>query len=399
MSEDSGALLKKTSSAVWAYCRSAGWRGYDPYDGLNSPLIKNTPLGGSRLIRMAATQAIKRSPINLRPLLGVKPGVNAKALALLLSSATRLSWLMGAEEQGARLRELADLLAGQSLTGYSGPCWGYNFDWQSRAFFAPAGTPNIVTTVYAAQAFLDAFDVLASDTYLATARDACRFILDDLPRTDSGAGSCFSYTPLDRGQVHNANLLAAALLARVYSYTGEQELLAGARRAARFSVDCQNEDGSWRYGSAANQSWIDSFHTGFNLVALADYALYTGETSFNHSLASGLAFYRERFFRPDAAPKYYADRVWPLDIHSAAQAIITLSRMGMAEDAVRVARWTIDQMYDERGYFYFQINRLYKNTTPYLRWSQAHMLNAMTNLIETTDPAAAASGTGELSYA
>ena len=30
------------------------------------------------------------------------------------------------------------------IDGYSGPCWGYNFDWQSRNFFAPRGTPPAV---------------------------------------------------------------------------------------------------------------------------------------------------------------------------------------------------------------------------------------------------------------
>jgi len=29
------------------------------------------------------------------------------------------------------------------------------FDWQARAFFVPVGTPNMVTTVFVANAFLD----------------------------------------------------------------------------------------------------------------------------------------------------------------------------------------------------------------------------------------------------
>ena len=33
--------------------------------------------------------------------------------------------------------------------------WGYNFDWQSRNFFAPRGTPTIVPTAFAARALIE----------------------------------------------------------------------------------------------------------------------------------------------------------------------------------------------------------------------------------------------------
>src|SRR5882672_2820762 len=65
------------------------WRGYDPYDALLSPLARWPLLGNSRLFRLALTQAVKRLPINLRPLLGIKGGINPKALALFLSAAAR----------------------------------------------------------------------------------------------------------------------------------------------------------------------------------------------------------------------------------------------------------------------------------------------------------------------
>ena len=56
-----------------------GWRGYDPYDGLNSPLARVLP---GKFARQAWTQLHRRSPINLRPLCGIEPTLNAKTLAL-----------------------------------------------------------------------------------------------------------------------------------------------------------------------------------------------------------------------------------------------------------------------------------------------------------------------------
>src|SRR5438067_2361972 len=71
----------------WGEARD--WCGYDPYDALNSPfeplLTLGRPLG-----RRVLTQAVKRSPINLRPALRIEPTWNAKALALVASAYARL---------------------------------------------------------------------------------------------------------------------------------------------------------------------------------------------------------------------------------------------------------------------------------------------------------------------
>ena len=72
------------------YCRDEGWAGYDPYDGLNSPLVKALTLN-SKPLRIAATQLIKRSPVNVRPLLGIRKGLNPKGLALAARALILLS--------------------------------------------------------------------------------------------------------------------------------------------------------------------------------------------------------------------------------------------------------------------------------------------------------------------
>ena len=52
-----------------AYCQVNDWAGYDPYDALNSRLFTALPFLDSKLPRLLATQALKRSPIDLRRLL------------------------------------------------------------------------------------------------------------------------------------------------------------------------------------------------------------------------------------------------------------------------------------------------------------------------------------------
>ncbi|MEP6912635.1 MAG: hypothetical protein ABI923_07765, partial [bacterium] len=64
-------------SILLEYCRSQSWAGYDPYDGLSSPVAQMFLFNG-RFARTALTQIVKRSPVNLRPMLGINKGLNPK---------------------------------------------------------------------------------------------------------------------------------------------------------------------------------------------------------------------------------------------------------------------------------------------------------------------------------
>lgn len=67
---------------------------------------------------------------------------------------------------------------------------------------------------------------------LTNARSTCNFILKDLNRTYDEIGNfAFSYSPLDKSVVFNASLLGSLLLARVYSFTEEKELIEEAKKS------------------------------------------------------------------------------------------------------------------------------------------------------------------------
>ena len=61
--------------------RSASYEGYSKHDGLNSPLLAFLA-GSSRLTRLGAIQVVTRSPVDIRPLVGVRKARNAKGLSL-----------------------------------------------------------------------------------------------------------------------------------------------------------------------------------------------------------------------------------------------------------------------------------------------------------------------------
>ena len=215
-----------------------------------------------------------------------------------------------------------------------------------------------------------------------TPRSTCNFILKDLNKTYNESGNyAFSYSPLDKSVVFNASLLGARLLARVYSYTKETELISASKKAIAFCADAQKEDGSWSYGTLPFHQWIDNFHTGYNLECIADYIRYTGDGKYTTNLENGFAYYIHTFFTEEGIAKYYNNSVYPIDIHAPAQIVMTLYKLDKMQahraKMEQVLEWTIRNMQDKKGYFYYQINKYITSRIPYMRWSQAWMFSSM----------------------
>ena len=372
-----------------SWCRSHDFAGYDPFDGLNSRLLQHIQLGRSRSLRLLWTQLVKRSPLNPRRLLAIPAQRNAKGIALFALAALATHRRVGTSETERQARQLLQSLLDMRIEGYSGAAWGYNFDWQSRHFLAPAGSPTIVPTAFAARALIEAAEALKDKTYLQAARSVCDFITKDLPtHTDADGGICFSYSPTSATQVFNASLLAAETLARVGNITGERDLCDLADQAATYVVRRQKSDGSWTYGAHPSQSWTDNFHTAFVLYSLKNIVEACGTNSATEeALERGYEFWRQRFFVADGWPKYYDDSLYPADVHAAATAIITLLEFREIDSdalvlAETVARWTIKNLRSSDGFFYYQRTRFWTIKTPFMRWTQAWMLYALARLIE-----------------
>jgi hypothetical protein len=402
--------LKTAHEQLWKWCRAEGYAGYDPYDGLNSRLFQATPFKNSRPARLAWIQFHKRSPVNFRSLVGVPRERNAKAIALFSLAALADFRRQPSRENEIEVRELLDDLIWMSLKGFKGACWGYNFDWQSRSFFLPRGTPTIVPTAFAARALCEAAEVLDRDEYLPFARTICDFILNDLNRSEETNDEvCFSYSPLDQTRVFNANLLAGEILATVGGQLGEPSLIDWAMKAALYVVRRQRADGSWAYGADSRQGWSDNFHTAYILTSLSRImkavsvpgAIATGSCDpstvangstpdFDNALRRGYDFWTERFFLANGWPKYFPDRLYPAEAHAAASAIIALvelrgripNTMSLAE---KIAGWALESLRNPRGYFHHQKGRFYKVRIPYMRWSEAWMMYALARLREAVE--------------
>jgi hypothetical protein len=404
--------LQRAYESLHEWCREHDYAGHDPFDALNSRLFQSTPLKHARIARLAWTQLFKRSPVNLRSFARVPAGKNAKGTALFALAAVAAFRRTRTKESETEARALLDDLIKARVESQSGAaCWGYNFDWQGRAFYAPKGTPTVVPTAFAVRALVEATKALDTPgeegtvsegvwRYLTAATAACRFILERLNRSDETEDEvCFSYTPLDRTRVFNASLLAGEALAAAGAVTGPKAWPDYALRAARYVVRRQRADGSWAYGADSYQSWADNFHTAFVLTSLVrilrDCApqLSTDEETreeIESAVGRGYRFWRGGFFLADGWPKYYHRTAHPADAHSAGAALVALAELrGRGPDAPelagRVAAWTLRELYDPRGFFYYQKRRLRTVRTPYMRWSQAWMAYGIARTLEVDD--------------
>lgn len=374
--------LSKSFAALKIYCERERFKGWDPYDGLNSRFFQNLPIRTNKILRLAWIQLFKRNPVNLRFIFGVSKDYNAKGLGLFLSGYCNLFRQINEDLLLDRITELSNRILDLRSEGYSGSCWGYNFDWQARAFFQPKGTPTVVATTFISYALLDAYDITKNATLLDAARSACDFILKDLNRTyDSEQNFSFSYSPIDKTQVFNATLLGSKLLSRVYSYTREEHLIQEAKKSVAFCISYQNGDGSWAYGTLPFHKWVDNFHTGYNLECIYEYQKYSQDFSYELNLKDGLNYYLSNFFTSKGESKYYNNNLYPIDIHAPAQLIVTLYRLGELENnqklVARVLNWTIKKMQSPKGYFYYQKRKYLSSKVPYMRWAQAWMFYSL----------------------
>jgi hypothetical protein len=181
-------------------------------------------------------------------------------------------------------------------------------------------------------------------------------------------------------------MLGAALLARTANYTRSGTARDVAKQSMEYSCSRQRPDGSWYYGEQPNRKWIDNFHTGYNLESLKCYIDSTGDTTYKPNLERGFRFFKDAFFEEDGTPKYYHDRTYPVDIQCASQAIDTLVTFAQHDDgardrALKVAKWTIENMQDRGGYFYYRILPFKTVRIPMLHWGQATTFKALASLL------------------
>src|SRR5262249_25426111 len=118
------------------------YRGYEPFDGLSSFLRSLT--FGTKVGRQILVQAVKRSSFNLRPYLGIKVATATKAMGFFARGYLRWGEYSGSNSIRDRGFHCLEWLKENQSLGFSGPCWGNDFDYQTRLYYLPKSQPTVV---------------------------------------------------------------------------------------------------------------------------------------------------------------------------------------------------------------------------------------------------------------
>ena len=380
--------VQESLNKLIAFVEKEQFKGYDPYDTLNSSwpfhwLGKWGPV--------LAIQFQKRNPINIRGLLGIKKGFNPKAMGLFLQAYSNLYLMDPKEEYREKMQYFFNWLTENYTKGYSGYCWGYNFDWASPVKFLKKYSPTIVVSGFVAKGIHQYYMATKDPKAVEVLISIGEFVEKDLEWTKDETGICISYSTVETDCCYNASMLGAELYARLYDITKQEQYKDWAIALTNFTVIRQKDDGRWNYSidlsTGKEREQID-FHQGYVLDSIHYVLQYTGSnTNFEKALLKGSDYYYNNQFYKDGRSIWRVPTQWPVEIHNQSQGIITFSRLNSLSEnyplfAREIANWTINNMQDPKGYFYYKKYPAYKIKTPFIRWSQAWMFLAITELIK-----------------
>jgi hypothetical protein len=374
------------------YSKDNQYKGYNKYDALDSTLLNKISFG-NKYLRLIYSQAIMRSPVNIRPMFRVPKTINPKGIALFAMAYLNLYKFTQEEEYLDEARTLLTWLTENSCLFNGSNCWGYQYPWQDVGFFAKPNLPNRVVTYFVVSAFMDAYEITGEETYLSIASDSIPFFID-APKIlyDDETMRCMSYVPVEEINwvVMDVSALTASIITRINKYNDNERIARIAKKLIHYVVDKQTDNGAWYYTHPPGMKRIDNYHTGYILDAILDFMNHTNDKSYLYNYSLGLDFYKNNLFLDSGAPKWYANKIYPFDVHGSAQGVITLIKSakhfpeneGSKNSAKKIVDWTIENLFnDKKGYFYYQKSRYYKKRFTLMRWCNAWMARALSELI------------------
>jgi uncharacterized protein YyaL (SSP411 family) len=368
--------------ATLDYSREREYRGWDLYDGESSRILRALPID-NKWVNLVFQQSVRRSPVNIRPLLLVERRRNFMGIALFAVANLRMYEMTGQERFREDARELVDWLVENRSEGYRGFCGGHKHPLQRLSKRTLPNDPGIVGTTYAVKALLAAGEHIGP-AYRNVALTAADFVFEDLDYSPHPDGARIKYKPVDSGDHYtlNANALGARLLTNLYDVAGEPRFLEGARNILDYVAAQQTDEGGWMYRDPPESSHLslDNFHNGFVIESLLRYQEIAGEERYAETLAEAVRFYRG-LFAADGAPRYDESNEYPRDVHSSAQGAVVFTMLGDGESARRAIEWAVMNLSNQKGAFYHEQRRYYTKRTTLMRWCQAWMAHGISRYL------------------
>ena len=358
------------------------FRGYDPYDGASSSYAIIQKYYYPRLF---SAYFNKFSPFNFRPIFGIRQTMQNQTIGF-----SGLALINYYEQHKKYIEFIADRLVESSLIDrYGYHSWDlHGFPIQMRNLLQEVGMTDIGNGIIGSF-FLELYKRNPNERYKDICISVRNYFLNEFLVKNKNI-IFFKYTPAtqDYNWCYNASTIVAAYCVLVSKYFNINFDKDSIQKAFTDVISRQKPQGEWWYSLNMNTGYekpqID-FHQGFILDTLLDYMeCVEYNERFLNSYKKGLEFYYNKQFLPNGQSIYRYPKKYPVNIQNQAQGIITFTRAAAAgfghhyfDFAKTIAEWTIKNMQDPGGYFYYLRYPLFTNKIQYIRWSDASMVYAL----------------------
>lgn len=380
------------------YIEKEKYKGWDPYDALNSNLI-NKLTSFHPFTQRVAIHLLKNCPINFRNLLGIKKDYNPTALSLFIDGYVNLYHVYENNGFIQKAEELKDIL--YSLTCVNNEIeigWGRNFKFITTKETHELNKPLTFLNAKLTLSLLNLYAVTQDKIILQNAKKAIYSILKNGKVFDTQKGVYIGYSSDSKPRyIFNASILTAELIMKyLYFSKKEDENILGidikslAQKLIDTAIEKQQSDGKWYYGYNYDFTVLKNldFHQGFvadALLGIAKFSNYRKNDVLN-AYHQGIQFMHKEQISDDGRFKWRLPREYPVDIHNQAQGIISLSRIQDQTYTTKLRKildYTIKYLYNvKKGYFYYQKTRLYTIKIPFIRWGEGWMFFALSEYLK-----------------
>ncbi len=357
------------------------YKGYDPFDLLNSPFLQWVPDRPSLQILFSKFGS-RLAPDFLRKLLRVPPIEDPKIYACAYFAYR----CCGKEEFQPFAREMIRRLVILAKHDYSGLYWGYDYKWGTLGNGVnPRGDSTLVPAAFAILALVYESVLTQGDTYHEVLRKALDYY-HSRHRCQGQDGLYLGYFKNARVNTHNANLLGCAALTAGGHILADDRYFQTAAEAAHTSVAAVQTDGFLPYTDAPSGKWTDGFHHLYVIATLTLIARLNPRVErdiFEITITRLKEYYQRHFLNPNHTLNYYPESPYPVDCHNYAAAIIYSVLFDRAKLMDQIPATTLLQHIDrltwmpEKQRYLHRIYKYKKDRRFFLRWNQAWMFWAL----------------------
>jgi len=390
--------LQRIFNAMYQWAEKESYCGWDPYDWMNSPLSKRLPASVNNIMIRINLYL----PVNLRPVCGIEKMRSNKALALFSRAYADMYTTTHNEAYKQEMEKLLNTLYQNRIEYENEVGWSAHL-FKSLGYYAghkhilASNIPDIIGTTEAIKALCLGYQITKKKEWYDAAMKGINYILAvhvTSMKIDNQNYTVVKYTPAEKARVvFNVSGLFLETLAEYLKITNESkhDLIAVGEDVLEFLIKYQYKDGAWAYSYYTEiKEYRNQFdyHQGFKLDGIMAFYPYIGKKELKErakeTLKKGSKYYREVLFTPEGVSYYRYPKRYPIDIHNQAQGVLTFSKLYAFEKniehikcAEKILSWTLQNMWDKRGFFYSHKWPFFTNRTPYIRWSHAWMMHAI----------------------